>query len=289
MSATRTGLPTCYRHPDRETGLSCSECGRPICTECMTVAPVGLRCPDHAGNRRRVAPPRIVRRTSTRVTDAPVTKALIAANVAIYLITVVQGSGIDNPNGSLFLKWALYGPAVAHGDWWRLITAAFLHLNLIHIGLNMLALWWIGRAVEQYLGSARYLLLYFVSGLAGSAGALLLSPNAVTVGASGAIFGILGSMLILEWQHTGKLGGQAASLIMLNLVINFAYNGTGGNISIGGHLGGLVGGILVTLAFANWGRGHAAYGKVGLVGALGVVGVAVASVLVAYLRVRGMA
>jgi len=254
----------------------------------MTVAPVGLRCPDHAGNRRRVAAPRIVRRTSSRVTDAPITKALIAANVAIYLITAVQGNGLNNPNGSLFLKWALYGPAVAQGDWWRLLTAAFLHLSVIHIGLNMLALWWIGRGVEQYLGSARYVLLYLVSGLAGSAGALLLSPNAVTVGASGAIFGVLGSMLIIEWQLTGKLGGQAASLIMLNLVINFAINGTGGNISIGGHLGGLVGGILVTLAFANWGRGHAAYGKVGVVGAAGVAAVAVASVLVAYLRVRGM-
>ncbi len=107
MSATQTGLPTCYRHPDRETGLSCSECGRPICTECMTVAPVGLRCPDHAGNRRRVAPPRVVRRTSARVTEAPVTKALIAANVAIYLITAVQGNGIDTPGGSLLLKWGL--------------------------------------------------------------------------------------------------------------------------------------------------------------------------------------
>src|SRR4051794_28064558 len=103
MSTTQTGLPTCYRHPDRETGLSCSECGRPICTECMTVAPVGLRCPDHAGARRKVAPPRIVRRTSSRVMDAPVTKTLIALNVAIYLITAVQGNGINNPGGSLFL------------------------------------------------------------------------------------------------------------------------------------------------------------------------------------------
>jgi membrane associated rhomboid family serine protease len=254
----------------------------------MTVAPVGLRCPDHAGSRRRVAPPRVVRRTSPRVTEAPVTKALIALNIAVYLITAVQGNGINNPNGSLFLKWALFGPAVANGDWWRLITAAFLHLGIVHIAFNMFALWVIGRAVEGYLGSARYVLLYLVSGLAGSAGALLLSPNAVTVGASGAIFGVLGAMLIIEWQLTGKLGGQAASLIALNLVLNFAINGTGGNISIGGHLGGLVGGILVTLAFANWGRGHAAYGKVGLVGAAGVVAVAVASVLVAYLRVRGM-
>jgi membrane associated rhomboid family serine protease len=289
MSTASTGMPTCYRHPDRETGLSCSECGRPICTECMTAAPVGLRCPEHAGNRKRVAPPRVVRRTSARVMDAPVTKLLIALNVVVYLITVVQGNGINSPGGSLFFKWALYGPAVAQGDWWRLVTAMFLHLYLLHIGLNMLGLWWIGRAVEQYLGAVRYVLMYFVSGLAGSAGALVLDPRSLTVGASGAIFGILGSMLILEWQHTGKLGGQAATLILINLVFNFAYNGTGGNISIGGHLGGLVGGILVTLAYANWGRGHAAYGKVGVIGGLGVVGVAAASVLIAYLRVRGMA
>jgi membrane associated rhomboid family serine protease len=168
------------------------------------------------------------------------------------------------------------------------VTAMFLHLYLLHIGLNMLGLWWIGRAVEQYLGGVRYVLMYFVSGLAGSAGALVLDPKSLTVGASGAIFGILGSMLILEWQHTGTLGGQAATLILLNLVLNFAYNGTGGNISIGGHIGGLIGGILVTLAFANWGRGHAAYGKVGAIGGLGVVGIAAASVLIAYLRVRGM-
>src|SRR4051812_43047648 len=167
MSTAETRLPTCYRHPDRETGLSCSECGRPICTECMTPAAVGLRCPEHAGTPRRVAPPRVVRRTSARVMDAPVTKVLIAVNVAIYLITAVQGSGINTPGGSLFYKWVLYGPFVAHGDWWRLVTAMFLHLYLLHIGLNMLGLWWIGRAVEQYLGSVRYLLLYFVSGLAG--------------------------------------------------------------------------------------------------------------------------
>src|SRR5215467_2443472 len=100
-----SALPTCYRHPDRETGLSCSECGRPICTECMTPAAVGLRCPDHAGARRRVAPPRVVRRTTSRFVVAPVTKVLVGVNVAIYLITAAQGSGINNPGGALFNKW----------------------------------------------------------------------------------------------------------------------------------------------------------------------------------------
>jgi membrane associated rhomboid family serine protease len=293
MSTAETRLPTCYRHPDRETGLSCSECGRPICTECMTAAPVGLRCPDHAGNRRggpRVAGRQIVM-PQTRIggTDALVTKVLIAINVVIYLVTAVQGSGLGAPGGALWNKMILYGPFVEHGDWWRLVTAMFLHASIIHIAFNMLALWWIGAPVEQYLGRARFVGLYLVAGLAGSAGALVASPSIPVVGASGAIFGILGAMLILEWQATGRLGGNAMTLIVINLVIGFAYNGAGGNISIGGHVGGLIGGILATLAFARWGKGHAAYGRLGLAGLAGLVFVAVASVAVAYWKVRGLA
>jgi membrane associated rhomboid family serine protease len=255
----------------------------------MTPAAVGLRCPEHAGQRRgttgRVAAPRIVRRTSAGTTDALVTKTLIALNLVIYVIGAVQGAGIDNPNGALYQKFWLDGPDVANGGWWRLITAAFLHANIIHIGFNMWVLWAIGAPVETYLGRARFLGLYFVSGLAGSAGALLLTPLAVTVGASGAIFGILGALLIIEWQTTGRLAGQAMTWIVINLVLTFAI----ANISIGGHIGGLIGGIVVTLAFANWGRGHAAYGRVGAVGLAGIVVVAAASVAIAYFKVRGYA
>jgi membrane associated rhomboid family serine protease len=288
MSTAATRLPTCYRHPDRETGLSCSECGRPICTECMTPAAVGLRCPDHAGSRKRVNPPRVVAsRMPRNANNALVTKALIAINVIVYLITVVQGGGsLNNPGGSLYVKWVLYGPFVHNGDWWRLVTSMFLHGFLLHIAFNMLALWWIGAAVERYLGSWRYLGLYFVSGLAGAAGALLQSPNVPIVGASGAIFGILGAMLILEWQVTGRFGGNAMTLIVINLAISF-FPGT--SISWGGHVGGLIGGILVTLSFARWGRGHAAYSRVGVAGILGLVAVAAGSIAVAYLRVRGLA
>jgi membrane associated rhomboid family serine protease len=283
-------LPTCYRHPDRQTGLSCSECGRPICVDCMTVAPVGLRCPDHAGGHsqskaigRRV----VVRAPSTPLagTTALVTKLLIAVNVGIYLITVAQGSGLNSPNGAFLDKTILYGPLVAHGDWWRLITAAFLHANLIHIAFNMLALWWFGGPVEEYLGRTRFVLLYLVSGLAGSAGALLQAPATPTLGASGAIFGILGAMLILEWQATGRLGGNAMTLIVINLAIGFAYSG----ISWGGHVGGLVGGILGTLAFARFGRGQAAYGRLGVAGLAGLALIGAASVAIAYWRVRGYA
>lgn len=229
-----------------------------------------------------ISAPRVVARP---VGDTIVTKVLIGLNAVVYLITVVQGAGLNAPGGALFEKWALFGPLVHQGQWWRLITAAFLHANLIHIGSNMLALWWLGAPVERYLGPGRYVALYLVSGLAGSAGALVVDPLAVTVGASGAIFGIMGALLILEWQQTGRLGGNAAALIAINLVISFAIPG----ISIGGHIGGLIAGILITLAFANWGRGHAAYGRIGVTGALGVLGVAVASIAIAYVRVRGLA
>jgi membrane associated rhomboid family serine protease len=255
----------------------------------MTPAAVGIRCPDHAGSTRRIQAPRVVRRTSIGSTPALVTRILIALNVIIYLITVVQGFGINSPGGDLFLRFALYGPAVAQGDWWRLFTAAFLHANLVHIGFNMLALWWFGAPVEEYLGRARFIGLYIVSGLAGSAGALYTNKG-VTVGASGAIFGVLGAMAVIEWATTGKLlGGNAVTLIVINLAIGLAYNSSGGNISIGGHIGGLIGGVLCTLAFSRWGRGNAAYGRLGLTGILGLVLVGAGSIAIAYWQVRGLA
>jgi len=251
----------------------------------MTAASVGLRCPEHSGSRRgRVAVPRVVARAPRGATGALVTKSLIAINVAIYLIGAAQGAGLNNPGGKLFAKLWLDGPDVAHGDWWRLITAAFLHASPLHIGFNMLALWWFGAPVEQYLGRARFIGLYLAAGLAGSAGALIQTQG-VTVGASGAIFGILGAMVILEWQMTGRLGGNAMTLIVINLALSFAL----ANVSIGGHIGGLIGGVLATLAFARWGRGHAAFGKLGVGGIAGLVAVAVVSVAIAYWQVRGLA
>ena len=232
-----------------------------------------------------------VPRAAAGATNAPVTKILIALNVAMYLIGAVQGGGLTDPgasmvkSGSLYERTVLYGPFVAHGDWWRLITSAFLHENLLHIGFNMLALWWIGGPVEQYLGRTRYIGLYLVAGLAGSAGALLQAPLTPTLGASGAIFGILGAMLILEWQATGRLTGNAMTWIVINLVFSFTIS----NISWGGHVGGLIGGILVTLAYARWGRGHAVHGRLGYGGVVGLVVVAVASVAIAYWKVRGYA
>ena len=276
----------CYRHPDRETYISCSECGRPICTECMTPAPVGQRCPEHSGRPQGVG--RVttgLRRAGYEGTGGLVTRALIAINVAVYLLELAQGGNINGVGSRIYEKGLLFGPWVAQGDWWRLVTSAFLHYGPLHLGLNMYFLYLIGTPVEQYLGRARFLLLYVVSGLAGAAGALVFDPTSATVGASGAIFGILGGALVLERQRNYVLGGSALGLIVINLVFSFVVP----RISIGGHIGGLAGGALCMLALSRFGRGHGAYGRIGVTGLVGVAAVAVASVAVAYFKVRGYA
>ena len=272
----------CYRHPDRETMVTCSECGRPICTECMYFAPVGIRCPDHSGQPRgaqRVT--QGVRRASFEGTGAIVTKVLIALNVGVYLLELAAGGEVNGTGNEIYIQGVLFGPFVAAGDWWRLFTSMFLHYGPIHLAFNMLALWWFGSAIEQVLGRGRYLLLYVVSGLAGATGALIFSPTSPTVGASGALFGILGAAVVLERQGTHVFGGGALGIIAINLVITFAIPG----ISIGGHLGGLVGGVLGMLALSRLGRTHAVYGRPGLVGVIGVLAIGVISIAVAFWRV----
>jgi membrane associated rhomboid family serine protease len=281
------GERTCYRHPDRPTGLSCSECGRPICTECMTMAPVGIRCPDHSGKPQGVQ--RVtkgVRRAAFDGTAAKVTKALIGINVAVYVAELAQGGGVYGVNSTIYEKGFLYAPFVAQGDWWRLMTAAFLHYGPFHLLLNMVGLYWFGSLLERRIGSGRFVLLYLVSGLAGSAGALVVSPTSATVGASGAIFGILGAGLVLEQQRDYVFGGSALGVIVANLVLTFAW---AGNISVGGHIGGLIGGAAATLALSRFGRGHAAYGRAGLLGVAGIVAVGIVSIAVAYWKARGYA
>jgi membrane associated rhomboid family serine protease len=283
----------CYRHPDRETGLSCSVCERPICTDCATFAAVGIRCPEHSGAPQGVE--RVtkgVRRASYEGTGALVTKTLIALNVAAFLVNLAQGASFGRNSGEIFFDGALLGYGilpdgteigVGAGEWYRLLTSTFLHGGIIHLGFNMLMLWWIGAPIEQAIGRGRFVLLYVVSGLAGSAGALLLTePTQFTVGASGAIFGLLGAALVFERQRNYVLGGSALSIILLNLVLTFAVP----NISIGGHVGGLVGGALCALALSRGGRVHAIYGRPGLIGIAGVTAVGVLSVLVAYVRVE---
>jgi membrane associated rhomboid family serine protease len=285
-------MDTCYRHPDRETGLSCSDCGRPICTECMTMAPVGIRCPDHSGKPQGVE--RVtkgVRRAAVEGGTGQLSKGLIALNVGIFLLMVGTGATLSRAGGPLYEWGALFVQArlsaghlggLAEGEWWRLLSAAFLHHGIIHLGMNMLILYWIGTPLEMTLGRARFLMIYFVSALSGSAGALLLSPGAITVGASGAIFGIFGAALVLERQGVHALGGSIMGLLFLNLIITFTIP----NISIGGHLGGFAGGALAMLALSRLGRQHAVYGRPGAVGIGGVVAIGLVSVAVAVLQVQ---
>ncbi len=276
---SQAGPRHCYRHPDRETGLSCSECDRPICYECMTPAPVGIRCPEHSGKPQGLQ--RVTHTARALSTDSGggyVTKALVAIMVGIFLLELAAGGTLSGTGNRIYYDGALYGPAVAAGDWWRLISAAFLHYGPIHLGMNMLALWWFGQPLEHALGRGRFLLLFLVSGLAGSAGALLVTPLAATVGASGAIFGILGAALIMERQGAMVFGGQAMTMIVINLVFTFAVGG----ISIGGHLGGLAGGALCMLALSRFRRAN-------VLQISSFVAVGVLSVALAYWKVRGYA
>ena len=290
----------CYRHPDRETRISCAECGRPICYECMNYTPVGQRCPEHAGKpigvRKATAPiQRAVTGTGSRRGNA-VTLTLIGLNLAVYLAELAAGGTINGTGNWIYRHGALFASGVylpggiaiapphatgyhfigvAHGEWWRLVSAAFLHYGPFHLAVNMYSLYFAGTLLEQVIGRWRFLLLYVGSGIAGSAGALLLSPNAVTVGASGAIFGILGALFVLERRRHIATGGQVAGLIVLNLVFTFAVS----NISVGGHIGGLIGGVVLMWMLLQT-RNSAAYSIAA------TAAVIVVSIVVAYAKVR---
>ncbi len=246
----------------------------------MTPAAVGLRCPDHSGKPQGVQK---VQRAVTGVGSRRpnfVTLGLIAINVAVAFAE--KGSFISS---SIFQHGALFARAccingqyvgVAEGDWWRLITSMFLHAGWLHLAMNMYALYFVGTILEQIIGRWRFVLLYLASGLAGSAGALVWSPTTPTVGASGAIFGVLGALLVLERRGNISTGGQVLGLIVLNLVITFAFSSA---ISVGGHVGGLIGGVLLMLLLVNL-RRSAAYSIAAS------VGVAAIAIVVAYMKVR---
>jgi membrane associated rhomboid family serine protease len=240
---------TCYRHPSRETGVSCSNCGRPICPDCMTPTPVGMRCPECAKERTRVTRGAVA---PTRY-DAPATYLLIALNVVAYLVEVAGGSGGLTPsNSSVVFDFGLFGPFVAEGDWYRLLTYGFLHASLLHIGFNMFALYFLGRILEPGIGTPRFVALYFASIFGGALGALLLDPNSLTIGASGAVFGIFGATFVIARQRgVDNLAASVGVILLLNLAISFGS----ARISLGGHLGGLAAGALCALVIVAGERG----------------------------------
>lgn len=227
---------TCYRHDDRKAGVKCQRCERPICPGCMIQASVGFQCPECVkGSGTRVIRP------GQLVTRPIVTQVLIAVNATVFVAQMSDGASLGG-GGRLVSDFALFGPAVEDGEWWRLITSGFLHIGLMHVAFNMLILWRLGQMLEPMLGRIRFSVLYVASLLAGSAGALLLSPDVRTVGASGAVFGLLGAAAI-GYRRRGidPLQSDIGSLLVINLILTFLIRG----ISIGGHIGGLVGGALV--------------------------------------------
>jgi membrane associated rhomboid family serine protease len=277
-------LTTCYRHPDRRAGVACQRCGKPICPSCMVQASVGFHCPDCAkGSGQKVYNAQTVRRLNQPV----VTIGLIIVNTIVFVAdqllanrafgghslsdlgSLVAVGQYDNGSGLV---------GVATGEWWRVITAGFLHENIIHLGLNMVCLWIVGSQLERALGRWRYSALYVTSLLAGSLLALVIDPFIPGLGASGAIFGLFGVAFIYQRSiGINPFRSGIGTLIIINLVFSFAVPG----VSWAAHIGGLVGGSVAAIAmFALERRVKSAAVGIALCSAI-CVGLVIASIIVA--------
>lgn len=273
-AAETSGLAPCYRHPDRETGIRCVRCKRPICPECMISASVGFQCPEcvregsassgaasgssgdgggarrwggvRADNRPRTVAGGVITR-DTRL----VTKILLGLNIAVFVLVHV----VSDPNrllSDLFMIGAWPNPdtgihpvmGVADGEWYRLLTATFLHEEIWHIGFNMLSLWVLGGPLEAALGRARFLAVYLLSGLGGSVLTYLIaSPTEASLGASGAIFGLFGATGVLVRRLRADFRPFAA-ILAINLIFTFTWSG----IAWQAHVGGLIVGAAIAWA-----------------------------------------
>lgn len=238
----------CYRHPDRPTGLSCSRCGRSACPECLRPAAVGQHCVDCLRNdgiqQSTATTPR--RRWSSAVAgDTPyVTYALIVINLIVFGLCVAE-AGITNPgNAALMADGSLVKGIVGEGEYWRLLTSGFLHFSVMHVAVNMISLYIIGRDLERALGTYRYLAVYLISLLGGSAAVMLFeADNVQTAGASGAIYGLIGAMLVIVLKARVP-ATPVLVIIGFNVVLSVSLPG----ISLMAHLGGLAFGVAATAA-----------------------------------------
>jgi membrane associated rhomboid family serine protease len=230
--------PVCYRHPTRETYIRCNRCERPICPECMVSAAVGFQCPECVQEgRRSVREVRTVFGGKVYASPGLVSRVIVGVCVASYVLQIAVPS--------LTGRFEMFGLAVASGEWWRLITAGFLHLGVVHILFNMWGLWVLGRPLESLLGRARFAALYAVALLAGSTVSYLFAnPLGASVGASGAIFGLAGGMIVVAKRMRWNLN-WLVGIVALNFLLPFAIP----NIDWHAHVGGLVAGMLVTAGF----------------------------------------
>ncbi|WKX71477.1 rhomboid family intramembrane serine protease [Streptomyces sp. XD-27] len=263
----------CYRHPDRETGISCTRCERPICPACMVSASVGFQCPEcvrgaHAASdpaagpgvrapRRTPMQPRTISGASLAADPRLITKVLLGINLALWIAVLAYGDRLLDDLmliGQASVPHGVQLEGVAEGDWYRLLTAAFLHEEPMHIAFNMLSLWWLGPPLEAALGRARFLALYLLSALGGSALTYLISePNQGSLGASGAIFGLLGATAVLMRRLDYDMR-PVLVLLGLNLVFTFALS----DIAWQAHIGGLITGTAVAYGLVHAPREHRA-------------------------------
>ncbi|MER5504438.1 rhomboid family intramembrane serine protease [Streptomyces sp. NPDC002766] len=246
-------VTTCYRHPRVECHVRCTRCDRYICPDCMREAAVGHQCPECVREGARS-----VRQARTafggRIASAPtVTYVLVALNVLAYLGEMVRPSIVDRFDMLGTVPAGYLPEGVAHGEWYRLLTGAFLHLpptdgtfGILHIVMNMVSLWNIGRVVEMQLGRVRYLALYLLSALGGSVLVLLIAPTTPTLGASGAIFGLGAAYYVMARRLGADM--NAVNRFMAGLLLWLVVSAWA--TSWQGHLGGLLAGGVVTLAYA---------------------------------------
>lgn len=274
-------VETCYRHPGTQTGVHCTRCGRPICTECMVEAPVGYQCPECVAEARREfrkGPGRPLRG------GLDVTKVLLVAILAAFALEAVVGGPraiLDRPEPeALFNLGAMQPFAIADGQYWRLFTAMFLHLGILHIAFNAYALWLFGRTVERDYGRGQMLLIYVISGfLASVASYAWADPRTLSVGASGAIFGIFGAFIVYNYRRRHTAMGNAnlrsaVMLIVLNTLLAFGFRG----IDWRAHLGGLIAGLACGLIAEGWGS-QGQRRAIRVVGYLGLLAVGTALVV----------
>jgi len=241
----------------------------------MTPTPVGMRCPECSRERTKV---NTIRSAST---VPQVTQALIVINVLVFIAASAGGAPVGGgTGGTIWNKGYLFGPYIAHQhEYWRIVSSGFLHDGLAHIFVNMLSLYFVGSALEPAIGRVNFAAIYFASLLTGSFGALLFTPLAPTVGASGAIFGIFGALIVIARGRGISIWQSGLGFwLVLNLVFSFSFKG----ISIGGHLGGLIGGLItgwIVIELAERRRqstaalvGCALVGAIGVIGAIAVAG-----------------
>jgi membrane associated rhomboid family serine protease len=260
------GVPVCFRHPDRETYVRCTRCERPICPDCMNEASVGHQCPECVAEGRRTQRPARTTFGARRGSGAAglVTITLLVVNVVMLLVSAASAKNSGNAlaggpgfggllggDTPLLDKLGVVGQVqltngqvvpygVAQGEYYRLFTAMFMHFGVLHLALNMWALWILGRALEGIFGSIRFLAIYLVCGLGGTVAAYVFDPGVLSAGASTAIFGLF-TVLFVALRRLRLSTASVVPIIIINLIFTLSVPG----ISIAGHLGGLVTGVVV--------------------------------------------